>query len=99
MKKTQSIYIEINPDVLLEELDNEAVLLSTKNEHYFGLDQSGLSFWKLLQEHQNSNLVIDALLLEYEVEENTLRQDLARFVSELEKANLIEVRENPSKAI
>ena len=94
MENTPSINIQTNSDVLLEELDNEAVLLSTKNEHYFGLDQSGIRFWKLLQEHKNSALVLDALLLEYEVDEDTLRQDLERFIHELEQAQLIEIIQN-----
>ena len=36
------------PDVLIQELAGEAVLLNLKTEQYFGLDDMGLRMWRLL---------------------------------------------------
>ncbi len=89
MKEPSTIKVTINPDVLLEELDNEAVLLSTKSEHYFGLDEMGLTFWKLLNEHKESALVLKAIVAEYDVDHNSASQDLVDFIQQLEQANLV----------
>lgn len=91
MTMPTTINVQVNSDVLLEELDGEAVLLSTKNEHYFGLDEIGLRFWKLLDELKNPTLVVQALLAEYDVDENTVKEDLESFILKLEQADLIEV--------
>lgn len=91
MNNSPSIKIKVKPDVLLEELENEAVLLCITNEHYFGLDEVGLKFWTLLDEHKNSNLVVQALLVEYDIDENTAKQDLESFIKKLEQANLVEI--------
>ncbi len=94
MKDNHSIKVKITPDILLQELEGEAVLLNVSDEHYFGLDDVGLRFWKMLQKHENSAEVIRQLQIEYDVAEAVLHQDLGQFIVELEKAGLLSIVES-----
>jgi hypothetical protein len=94
MKDNHSIKVKITPDILLQELEGEAVLLNVSDEHYFGLDDVGLRFWKMLQKHENSAEVIRQLQIEYDVAEAVLHKDLGQFIVELEKAGLLSIVES-----
>ncbi len=69
MKNNPSIRIKIDPNVLTQELEGEAVLLNLTDEHYFGLDDIGLRFWQLLEQHGNSMDVVQQMKAEYGVPE------------------------------
>jgi len=86
-----SIQVKIDPNVLLQELENEAVLLNLTDEHYFGLDDVGLRFWQLLEQFENSEDVIQKMKVEYDAPEETLHQDLSKFIVELESAGLLTI--------
>lgn len=88
------INVSFKPDVLLEELVDEAVLLNLEDERYFGLDDIGLRFWQLLQKHENSEGVINEFLKEYSVEEAVAQKDLAKLILELEIAGLLSIDPN-----
>jgi len=88
------IHVNFKSDVLIEELDNEAVLLNSKSEHYFGLDESGVRFWKLLEQNGNSADTVKSLLSEYNIDEPTLQKDVAKFIIELDQAGLLEIKKS-----
>jgi hypothetical protein len=83
--------IKIQPDVLFQEVRGETVLLNLDNESYFGLDETGTFFWKLLQENSDFQKVLEIMLDEYEVDARQLKADLDNLVKELLEAGLIEV--------
>lgn len=93
MNNSDSIQVKIDSNVLLQELDNEAVLLNLSDEHYFGLDDIGLRFWQLLEEYGNSNDVISQMKIEYAAPEETLHKDLGKLIVELESAGLLSIIE------
>jgi hypothetical protein len=79
------------PKVLFRELGGEAVILDLKTERYLGLDETGTRMWRLLTELDSIQAAYAALLDEYEVEPDRLREDLVRFVEELSSHGLIEI--------
>lgn len=91
MNTNRAVNVKLDPNVLVQEVDNEAVLLNLSNEHYFGLDDIGLRFWQLLGEHKNSNEVIQTIKSEYDVSEARLHADLGKFIVELENAGLLTI--------
>jgi hypothetical protein len=93
MNNNPSINVKIDPNVLTEELDGEAVLLNLTNEHYFGLDDIGLRFWQLLEQHGNTADVIQQMKIEYDVAEEILHKDLGKLIVELENASLLTIVE------
>jgi hypothetical protein len=76
-------------DVVFRELDGEAVLLDLARGTYFGLDTVGTRVWQLLGEHGRLELVLAAMLEEYDVEAPTLERDLLALVAELSVNGLL----------
>ncbi len=83
--------VAIPETVLFRDLDGEAVLLATDSGKYFGLNEVGTRMWSLLRQHGDVEAVCDALLGEYDVPEDRLREDLALFVDTLIDRGLVKV--------
>lgn len=76
-------------DVVSREIDGETVILDLKSGTYFGLDAVGTRVWQLLVEHGRVQPVLDALLAEYDVDEETLRADLTELLRQLRDKHLL----------
>ena len=83
--------VSIPDGVMLRELNNEAVILNVNSERYFGLDEMGTRMWQLLTESETIQQAYDALLESYEVEPDTLRNDMTRLIEELVQHGLLEI--------
>lgn len=81
--------VQTAKDVLFTDLGSEGMLLHLKDELYFELNEVGARTWQLLNEHGETTIVLKHLLAEYEVEEATLRQDLAKLIGAMKDANLL----------
>jgi hypothetical protein len=81
--------ITVPESVLFRDLDGEAVLLETGTGRYYGLNEVGTRMWSLLHLHGEIGAVCLALLAEYEVPEDRLREDLERFVETLAARGLV----------
>jgi bifunctional pyridoxal-dependent enzyme with beta-cystathionase and maltose regulon repressor activities len=81
--------IALAPDIVVQQIDKDLVLLNMNTEHYYGLDPVGSHFWQLIAENNNTSAAIDLLLLEYEVDRNRLENDIERLVTALSNAQLI----------
>ena len=80
------------PDsVLVRELAGELVLLNLDTESYFGLDEIGTRMWTVLLSAESIEAACSVLAAEYEIEPGELRRDLADFVDELARAQLLHV--------
>ncbi len=82
--------VAIPETVLFRELEGEAVILSTDSGKYFGLNEVGTRMWTLLRQHGEVEAACRALLAEYDVPEERLREDLAHFVDTLATRGLVE---------
>ncbi len=89
-----STIVTPSPEVLVQELDGEAVLLNLESERYFGLDDVGTRVWQHLLEHRRLERVCEEMHKEYEVDESRLRADILRLVEELIEAGIVTVEAN-----
>lgn len=85
-----SMTLEPSADVLVQEVAGEAVLLDLASEQYFGLNQVGVRVWQILTEHGSPTRAVEILLDEYEVDEETLREDVAMLVTGFLEAGLMQ---------
>jgi len=76
---------------MVSELDGEAVLLKLKSESYFGLDETGTRMWQLLLSSDSVQSAYDRLLLEFDVEPDSLRVHLTDLLDTLAQQGLIEI--------
>lgn len=69
-------------NVLVRELDGEAVLLNLDNESYYGLDEIGAHMWSVVNASDSVESAYEALIAEYHVDAQRLRQDLQGLIEE-----------------
>ena len=77
------------PDVLIQDLDGEAVLLNLAKGQYYGLDKDSYHMYKVLISSDSVEAAFNALAQEYEVEPGRLRSDLDQFLSRLLENGLV----------
>ena len=83
--------VVLSDQVLYQELEGEAVLLDLDKEHYYGLDGVGMRLWQLLDEHGDPEAAVKAIVAEYEVDEATVRRDVAVWIEKLSEAGLLTI--------
>lgn len=81
--------LSTSPQVLMQTVGDEAVLLDLRSEKYFGLNPIGTRFWQLLQDGGDLESIRRRLLSEYDVSEDQLRADLDSLVQRLVSAGLV----------
>jgi len=85
-----SLQVKPSEDVVWRNLQGESVLLDLKSGVYFGLDAVGTRIWTLLQAHRDLQAVLQELLCEYEVSEETCARDLMDLVSAMAEKGLVQ---------
>jgi hypothetical protein len=86
---TQSVVMK--PDILVQDLEGELVLLSLGSEEYFGLDDVGSAMWKALQDFNAIQLAYECLLEQYDVEPEQLQSDFLALIEKWQHHGLVEV--------
>jgi hypothetical protein len=83
--------VNVPGHVLVRFLDKEAVLLNIETERYFGLDETGARMWQLATTAANIDAAYQALLSEYDVDAQTLREHLSELLEKLADNGLLTV--------
>ena len=91
MKLTLEARVAVSPDVMLQEVGGEGVLLDLKSESYFGLDGVGTRIWRLVEDDGHLKVVHAKLLDEYDVDPARLEDDLGELIGRLVEAGLVNV--------
>jgi Coenzyme PQQ synthesis protein D (PqqD) len=86
--------VSLSTNVLTQDLAGESVLLNLQSEEYFSQNEVGTKMFSVLTESDSIQTAYDALLKEYEVEPEKLKQDLLKFVEKLVKAGLVEIADS-----
>jgi hypothetical protein len=86
------------PDVMLRVIGDEAVILNLKRELYLGLNPVGTRMWTVLQSSPTVQAAYEALLEEFEVEPERLRQDLDQLLDQMLEQGLIELQPGEATA-
>jgi hypothetical protein len=69
----------------------EVVILNMANENYYGLNPVGGRVWELMKEPRSIREIRDALLEEYEVDQERCERDLLSLLLDMAEHELIEV--------
>jgi len=85
--------IAITQGVLDQNVGGGAVLLDVSHGLYFGLDDTGYEFWKVLKNSAHVDEAFQKLRTEYEVDDEELKSDLLALVNELVANGLVTIVE------
>jgi hypothetical protein len=83
--------VNVPPDTLVNVVGNEMVILSLKNQAFFGLDEVGTNIWKALTTAHSIQEAFEALLKEYDVDRDSLKQDIDDLLKQLVDRGLVEI--------
>lgn len=83
--------VSVKPEVLMQEIGGESVILNLASERYYGLDDVGTRMWVALTTHESIQAAYESLLAEYDVEPETLRDDLQGLIEKLIENGLVEI--------
>ncbi len=83
----------INKGFLLKKVGNEYMIIPTNNKKVlmnkiFNINEVGADIYKTLENGLSINETIDELLKEYDIDKETLTNDVLEFVEELRKRGI-----------
>jgi hypothetical protein len=81
--------LKVNPDVLFQRLENDAVLLHMKTDRFYNLNRTGTRFWELLSEGHELVHIQELMLREFDVEPGILEKEIKDMIVSLEKEDLV----------
>ena len=92
MSLQDSASLEVDRNVVVARQDEHCVLLDYERGEYYGLNDSATRIWELLSEHVPLPTIVQRIVDEYEVTEETAREDLAGLLRNLANRGLVRVR-------
>jgi hypothetical protein len=81
--------LRVSDDVVVRELDGEAVILNLASGVYFGLDPVGTRMFQLIGQFASLKAVLAAMQDEYDAPAEKIERDLLQLVSELTEKGLV----------
>ncbi len=85
-------------EVAFRIIDGEAVLLHLDNGVYYTLNEVGSMAWELFDGVTSSEAIVATITEEYEVDTETVREDLRELLKDLATEGLVTIDEHPAKA-
>ena len=82
--------VRVPDDVLISNLQQESVILNLDRERYYGLDDVGTRFLSVLNTSDSIEAAYNALVEEYDVDEEVLRKDLLTLVENLIEQGIVQ---------
>ncbi len=80
---------KLAPDILLQRVAEEMVILNPANGQYYGLNDSGARIIALLSDGQDLASIARQMLDEYDVELAPLERDIEALIGELARHGLV----------
>ncbi len=85
--------LRLPEQVVFTFVGEDAILLNTRTNQYFALDEVGARLWRLMSEGKDLLESHTAFLEEYEVEAERLEADLLELIGQLVENGLVEIAE------
>ncbi len=86
--------MKINKEITLREIAGENILVPGANavldlNGLFVVTETGALIWKLLPQVENEQEIVEKILEEYEIDEDTAKKDASEFLGNLRKYGII----------
>ncbi len=81
----------IIPSLMLQVIDDEAILMDTESREFYELNESALVLWNIMTENNNLDDVLNQMLETFEVSKEQVENDLNNFIEYLQSKNLLKI--------
>jgi hypothetical protein len=81
--------MKINEKIIAREIQGEAVLLNKENGDYFSLNIVGTDIYNCICKGLETEDIVTTLLQKYNVEHDTLKDDVISLISKLKEKKII----------
>jgi len=89
---TTTSIVQLRKDALAAEVDGDVIVLGVKRGKIFGFNEVGNRLWSKLTEPVAVSDLCDALAQQYQADLAVIRQDVIRFLEDLEESGFLAVR-------
>ena len=80
-------------NLIIREIDSKYIIINMDTGEITTFEGTGNAFFKALLELKDKNKAYEYLLNKYDVKSNELKFDIEKFISELERKNIIILEE------
>ncbi len=87
---TSSRVVAIRDQVSCE-LDGEAVILSLENAVYYGLNETALAIWNLIQKPTFVWEIRDEIVRQFQIESDICERDILNLLGQLNNSSLLQI--------
>jgi hypothetical protein len=88
---TLKTVVSQSTDIVASDIDDEKVMMSIEKGQYYGLDPIATCVWNLMEKPVTVSDLIDALLLEFDVDRETCERDVLAFLEEIKEDGILQV--------
>jgi hypothetical protein len=88
---TLNTILSIPANVSFSVVGEDAFLLNTQTNKYYGLEKVGARLWQLLNEGKSLKDAHQVIMSEYEVDPDELQQDILELINNLMENGLVEI--------
>jgi hypothetical protein len=89
---SERVYLR-RPDTVAANLGRELAVLDLPTASYLGFNETAAHVWRLLSEPRTLDALCDAMVEEFDIDENTCRVELIGLLDNLQTANLIRCKD------
>ena len=83
--------IQQAPGVLFNQVDDDLVMMDIKSGNYFGINPVGAEIWNKMEEPITVQEIINQLLAEYDIDEETCRKETLTFIQQTLERGFLKV--------
>lgn len=78
-----------NPEIVYRTIDQEAILVDSRQGMVTVLNQTGSRIWQMLDGKTDYNRMVEIIADEFDVDANTAREDVKQFIDSLTENNMV----------
>ncbi len=79
------------PEVTCTEFEDEGVLLNLETKTYYTLNKPGIYVWQLIKNGLSQNEIVQSVMEEFEIDEDTADRNVSNLINELVREQLVKV--------
>ena len=84
-------FLKRSDNIESQDFEDESLLLNLETGFYFRLNEVGGFIWKFLDSKHSKNDIVNLIVDEFDVSQESAESDLDKFIGELQNESLISV--------